>query len=270
MRDCWKNYSFEYTDLCWQSDIGFLMCCLVLSQLFFQGCLVPKCLPTLYHSFHSATSPFPYSSNYFFVKVKFLPWSYSLRYLQRAIWSWPRGNQGGSVFSFLLSFPFFLPPLLFSFSTSFRKSLWVYNSDSFINSLPWNLWIRLGNFGREGRIQGNYSCFFSPATNKWVDTFLTCGQLCWVFLTPSKWSRVIMGFPMKDISKTGSNVEATSFSPSHHFLRKENDSKISNIESEIMNSHWVGNFIPFKIKWVLEEWLKTLLRVFLSVVHDSR
>ena len=36
-----------------------------------------------------------------------------------------------------------------------------------------------------------------------------------------------MGFPMKDISKTGSNVEATSFSPYHHFLGKENDSKIS-------------------------------------------
>ena len=32
---------------------------------------------------------------------------------------------------------------------------------------------------------------------------------------------------MKDISKTGSNVEATSFSPYHHFLGKENDSKIS-------------------------------------------
>ena len=36
-----------------------------------------------------------------------------------------------------------------------------------------------------------------------------------------------MGFPTKDISKTGSNVEATSFSPDHQFLRKENDSKIS-------------------------------------------
>lgn len=41
-----------------------------------------------------------------------------------------------------------------------------------------------------------------------------------------------MGFPMKDSSKTGSNVEATSFSPYHHFLGKQNDSKISVLRVE--------------------------------------
>ena len=36
--DYWKNHSFDYTDLCWQTNVsGFLICCLGLSQLFFQG-----------------------------------------------------------------------------------------------------------------------------------------------------------------------------------------------------------------------------------------
>ena len=25
-RDCWKNRSFDYLDLCWQSDVTFLVC----------------------------------------------------------------------------------------------------------------------------------------------------------------------------------------------------------------------------------------------------
>ena len=29
IHDYWKNYSFDYTDLCWQSNVsGFLICCL--------------------------------------------------------------------------------------------------------------------------------------------------------------------------------------------------------------------------------------------------
>ena len=36
--DYWKNHSFDYTDLCWQTNVsGFLICCLGWSQLFFQG-----------------------------------------------------------------------------------------------------------------------------------------------------------------------------------------------------------------------------------------
>ena len=35
--DYWKNHSFDYMDLCWQSDVSFLICCLGLSYLFFQG-----------------------------------------------------------------------------------------------------------------------------------------------------------------------------------------------------------------------------------------
>ena len=36
--DYWKNHSFEYTDLCWQSDVSvFSICSLGLSWLFFQG-----------------------------------------------------------------------------------------------------------------------------------------------------------------------------------------------------------------------------------------
>ena len=36
--DYWKNHSFDYTDLCGQSNISdFLICCLGLSFLFFQG-----------------------------------------------------------------------------------------------------------------------------------------------------------------------------------------------------------------------------------------
>ena len=33
----WKNHSFDYTDLCWQRGIWFLICCLGFSWLFFQG-----------------------------------------------------------------------------------------------------------------------------------------------------------------------------------------------------------------------------------------
>ena len=34
IHDYWKNHSFDYMDLCWQSDVSaFLICCLVLSFL---------------------------------------------------------------------------------------------------------------------------------------------------------------------------------------------------------------------------------------------
>ena len=36
----WKNHTFDYTHLCQQSDVWFLICCLGLSQLFFQGARV--------------------------------------------------------------------------------------------------------------------------------------------------------------------------------------------------------------------------------------
>ena len=37
----WKNYSFDQTDLCRQSNVSvFLICCLGQSQLFFQGVLL--------------------------------------------------------------------------------------------------------------------------------------------------------------------------------------------------------------------------------------
>ena len=35
--DYWEKHSFDCTELCWQSDVCFLICCLGLSQLFFQG-----------------------------------------------------------------------------------------------------------------------------------------------------------------------------------------------------------------------------------------
>ena len=38
--DYWKNHSFNYMDLCRQSNICFLICCLDLSLLFFQGASV--------------------------------------------------------------------------------------------------------------------------------------------------------------------------------------------------------------------------------------
>ena len=31
IHDYWKNHSFDYTHLCWQSDLCFLICCLGLS-----------------------------------------------------------------------------------------------------------------------------------------------------------------------------------------------------------------------------------------------
>ena len=37
VHDYWKNHSFDYMDLCKQSDVWFLICCLGLSQLSFQG-----------------------------------------------------------------------------------------------------------------------------------------------------------------------------------------------------------------------------------------
>ena len=38
IHDYWENHSFEYMDLCWQSDVlCFLILCLGLSQFFFQG-----------------------------------------------------------------------------------------------------------------------------------------------------------------------------------------------------------------------------------------
>ena len=35
--DYWKNHSFDLMDLCWQSSLCFLICCLGMSYLFFQG-----------------------------------------------------------------------------------------------------------------------------------------------------------------------------------------------------------------------------------------
>ena len=40
IHDYWNNYSFDYMDLCQQSDVCFLICCVGLSQLFFQGARV--------------------------------------------------------------------------------------------------------------------------------------------------------------------------------------------------------------------------------------
>ena len=37
IRDNWENHSFDCTDLCWQSNVYFLICCLDFSYLFFQG-----------------------------------------------------------------------------------------------------------------------------------------------------------------------------------------------------------------------------------------
>ena len=37
IRDNWKNHSFDCTDLCWQRNVCFLICCLGFSYLFFQG-----------------------------------------------------------------------------------------------------------------------------------------------------------------------------------------------------------------------------------------
>ena len=32
IRACWKDHSFDYTDLCQQSNVSFLICCLGLSD----------------------------------------------------------------------------------------------------------------------------------------------------------------------------------------------------------------------------------------------
>ena len=37
IHDYWKNHSFDYMDLCQQSSLCFLICCLGWSYLFFQG-----------------------------------------------------------------------------------------------------------------------------------------------------------------------------------------------------------------------------------------
>ena len=38
VHDYWKNHSYDYTNLCWQSDVSaFFIHCLGGSQLFFQG-----------------------------------------------------------------------------------------------------------------------------------------------------------------------------------------------------------------------------------------
>ena len=37
IHDYWKNHSFDYMDLCQQSDVSAFQTCLGLSQLFFQG-----------------------------------------------------------------------------------------------------------------------------------------------------------------------------------------------------------------------------------------
>ena len=40
IHDYWKNHSLDQMDLCWQSNVSFLICCLGWSQLFFQGARV--------------------------------------------------------------------------------------------------------------------------------------------------------------------------------------------------------------------------------------
>ena len=35
IHDYWKNHNFDYMDLCWQSNVFFLICCLGLPLLFF-------------------------------------------------------------------------------------------------------------------------------------------------------------------------------------------------------------------------------------------
>ena len=40
IHDYWKNHSFDYTHMCWQSCLCFLICCLDLSEFFFQGASV--------------------------------------------------------------------------------------------------------------------------------------------------------------------------------------------------------------------------------------
>ena len=45
IHDYWKNHSFDYVDLCWQSDVCFLMCCLGL--LGFPGGSVVKNPPAM-------------------------------------------------------------------------------------------------------------------------------------------------------------------------------------------------------------------------------
>ena len=40
IHDHWKNHSFDYIDFYWQSNVCFLVCCLGLSWLFFQGASV--------------------------------------------------------------------------------------------------------------------------------------------------------------------------------------------------------------------------------------
>ena len=41
IHDYWKNHSLDQMDLCWQSNVSaFLLCCLGLLQLFFQGAII--------------------------------------------------------------------------------------------------------------------------------------------------------------------------------------------------------------------------------------
>ena len=40
IHDYWKKHSFDYMDFCWKSNVCFLIHCLGLSQLFFQGASV--------------------------------------------------------------------------------------------------------------------------------------------------------------------------------------------------------------------------------------
>lgn len=91
-----------------------------------KACLLPKCLPTLYHFFHPATSSFPYSSHCSFMKVKFprlevLPLLLPEGDLELS--PGQMGTRGDQTFhSSLLSLSFF--PLSFFYFISFRKNLW--------------------------------------------------------------------------------------------------------------------------------------------------
>ena len=80
IRGYWKNHSFEYMDLGWQSDVCFWICCLDLSWLFFQGaCLLILWLQSLSavilenkicHGFH------------------FFPQLFVMKWWDRMPWSW--------------------------------------------------------------------------------------------------------------------------------------------------------------------------------------
>ena len=61
VHDYWKKHSFDYMDLCWQSDVCFLIHCWGLSQLYFQGASIRpmKKSPTEKPPLESGTLQYP-------------------------------------------------------------------------------------------------------------------------------------------------------------------------------------------------------------------